>query len=97
MLHSPESCTMASMNVTDRWGCLRTTASLRRRTPPLGPMPHAEIDARNLESVEKYRSYTRYLRQAEEAKNKPEWWKTYRSYVEQADPDHGEKYGEGSR
>lgn len=56
-------------------------------------MPNEEIDVRNLESVEKYRSYTRYLRQAEEAKNKPAWWKTYRSYVEQADPEHGETKG----
>lgn len=69
------------------------TAFLCRRTPSLGPMPNEEIDVRNLESLEKYRSYTRYLRQAEETKNKPAWWKTYRSYVEKADPEHGEKHG----
>ena len=54
-------------------------------------MPNEDIDVRNLESVEKYRSYTRYLRQAEEAKNKPVWWKTYRGYVEKEDPEHGEE------
>lgn len=53
-------------------------------------MPNEEIDVENLESLEKYCSYTPYLRQAEEAKNKPVWWKTYRSYVEKADPEHGE-------
>ena len=54
-------------------------------------MPHEGIDVKSLESLEKYGSYTRYLRQAEEAKNRPVWWKTYRSYVEKADPDHGEQ------
>lgn len=52
-------------------------------------MPNEEINVENLESLEKYRSYTRYLRQAEEAKKKPVWWKTYRGYVEKADPEHG--------
>ncbi|KAK2885088.1 39S ribosomal protein L38, mitochondrial [Channa argus] len=66
-----------------------TTALLCRQVPPLGPMPNDEIDVQNLESLEKYRSYTRYLRQAEEARNKPVWWKTYRNYVEKADPEHG--------
>lgn len=55
-------------------------------------MPNEEIDAGNLESLEKYCSYTRYLREAKEADNRPVWWKTYRSYVEKADPEHGEKY-----
>ncbi|XP_022598508.1 39S ribosomal protein L38, mitochondrial [Seriola dumerili] len=66
-----------------------TTAALCKRTPPLGPMPNDVIDLKKLESVERYRSYTRYLRRAEEAKNQPAWWKTYRGYMEQADPDHG--------
>lgn len=52
-------------------------------------MPNEEIDHKNLESLEKYRSYGRYLKHAEEAKNKPAWWKTYRGYVEKADPEHG--------
>ncbi|XP_053197342.1 39S ribosomal protein L38, mitochondrial [Scomber japonicus] len=66
-----------------------TTAFLCRRVAPLGPMPNEEIDVKNLKSLEKYRSYTRYLKQAEEAMNSPAWWKTYRSYVENADPEHG--------
>lgn len=65
-----------------------TTAVLCKQIPPLGPMPNEEIDASNYEGMEKYRSYTRYLKQAQEAKNKPVWWKTYRSYVEKADPNH---------
>ncbi|XP_031699539.1 large ribosomal subunit protein mL38 [Anarrhichthys ocellatus] len=66
-----------------------STAFLCRQIPTLGPMPNDEIDVQNLESVEKYRSYTRYLKQAEEAKNRPAWWKTYKSYVERTDPEHG--------
>ncbi|XP_070847050.1 large ribosomal subunit protein mL38 [Chaetodon trifascialis] len=68
---------------------LVTTAFLCRRARPLGPMPNQEIDHKNLESLEKYRSYGRYFKHAEEAKNKPAWWKTYRGYVEKADPEHG--------
>lgn len=67
------------------------SAILCKQIPPLGPMPNEEIDASNYEGMEKYRSYTRYLKQAQEAKNKPVWWKTYRSYVEKADPNHGKK------
>ncbi|XP_068613372.1 large ribosomal subunit protein mL38-like [Brachionichthys hirsutus] len=66
-----------------------TTALLCRRVPKLGPMPNEEIDVENLESLTKYRSYTRYLKQAEEANNKPVWWKTYRGYVLKANPEHG--------
>ncbi|XP_026171410.1 large ribosomal subunit protein mL38 [Mastacembelus armatus] len=66
-----------------------TTVPLHKCIPPLGPMPNEEIDVQNLESLEKYRSYNRYFRQAEEARSKPAWWKTYRSYVEKADPEHG--------
>ncbi|XP_041818977.1 39S ribosomal protein L38, mitochondrial [Chelmon rostratus] len=68
---------------------LVTSAFLCGRRPALGPMPNEEINVRKLESLEKYRSYGRYLKHAEEAKNKPVWWKTYRSYVEKADPEHG--------
>uniref|UniRef100_A0A8P4KJM2 Large ribosomal subunit protein mL38 n=1 Tax=Dicentrarchus labrax TaxID=13489 RepID=A0A8P4KJM2_DICLA len=68
-----------------------TTAFLCKRVPPLGPMPNEEFDMKNLQSVERYRSYNRYFRQAEEMKNKPAWWKTYRGYVEKADPEHGEE------
>lgn len=54
-------------------------------------MPNEEIEVSNLESLEKYRSYTRYFKEAEEAKNEPVWWNTYRSHVEKADPHHGEE------
>ncbi|XP_072230278.1 large ribosomal subunit protein mL38 [Leuresthes tenuis] len=66
-----------------------TTAFLCRRVPSLGPLPNDDIDVANLESLEKYRSYTRYFKQAEESKNKSVSWKTYRKYVEAADPEHG--------
>lgn len=72
--------------------CFPVIALLCKQKPPLGPMPNEEIDVGNLESLEKYCSYTRYLRNAKEADNRPVWWKTYRSYVEKADPEHGEKY-----
>ncbi|XP_056153150.1 39S ribosomal protein L38, mitochondrial [Lampris incognitus] len=65
------------------------TAFLCRRAVPLGPMPNEDVDVENLASLEKYRSYTRYLRQAEEERNKPAWWNTYRKYVAAEDPDHG--------
>lgn len=52
-------------------------------------MPNEEIDFSNYEGMEKYRSYTRYLKQAREANNKSVWWKTYMNYVEKADPYHG--------
>lgn len=65
-------------------------AFLCRRVPPLGPMPNEEVDVKNLELLEKYRSYNRYFTLAEKARTKEVWWNTYRSYVEKADPEHGE-------
>ncbi|KAG7491747.1 hypothetical protein MATL_G00006750 [Megalops atlanticus] len=59
-----------------------TAATLCRRTAPLGPMPNQDIDYKNLESLEKYRSYTRYLKEVEKANNKTPWWKTYRQYLD---------------
>ncbi|XP_019721177.1 large ribosomal subunit protein mL38 [Hippocampus comes] len=66
-----------------------TTAFLCRRRPPLGPMPNEDIDVRNIDTIEKYRSYNRYFTRAEEAKNKPAWWKTYQGWMEKEDPEHG--------
>ncbi|XP_061562277.1 39S ribosomal protein L38, mitochondrial [Phycodurus eques] len=66
-----------------------TTAFLYRRRPPLGPMPNEDIDVQNIDTIEKYRSYNRYFRQAEDAKNKLVWWKTYHGYMEKEDPEHG--------
>lgn len=65
-------------------------AAVCKATPPLGPMPNDQIDVKNLESLEKYRSYTPYLRQAVAAKTREVWWKTYRGYVEETDPMQGE-------
>ncbi|KAJ3607526.1 hypothetical protein NHX12_024577 [Muraenolepis orangiensis] len=67
----------------------RISALACRWAPPLGPMPNEDIDSANLESLEKYRSYTRYLKKAEEERNRPVWWKTYRQYVQGQDPEHG--------
>ncbi|KAL0984058.1 hypothetical protein UPYG_G00136540 [Umbra pygmaea] len=68
---------------------IATAAILCRRSAPLGPMPNEDIDYKNLESLDKYRSYTRYLKKAEEAKNATAWWKTYKQYLQQKDPLHG--------
>uniref|UniRef100_A0A8B9UGF8 Large ribosomal subunit protein mL38 n=1 Tax=Anas zonorhyncha TaxID=75864 RepID=A0A8B9UGF8_9AVES len=58
-----------------------TAAALCRRAAPLGPMPNEEIDVSKLEALEKYRSFTRYFRQAEQEGRKARWWKTYRQYA----------------
>lgn len=87
-LKTEHLCILQLINFKDRF---YIPAILCKHTPPLGPMPNDEIDVKNLESLEKYRSYTPYLRQAEEAKKRRVWWKTYRGYVEKADPAHGEE------
>ncbi|XP_056325174.1 39S ribosomal protein L38, mitochondrial [Danio aesculapii] len=61
---------------------LRSTAVLSRRAAPLGPMPNEDIKSTQLDSLEKYRSYTRYIRAAEEADQKDVWWKTYRKHTQ---------------
>lgn len=66
-------------------------AVLCHRTAPLGPMPNEDIDWKNHEALEKYCSYTRYLRYAEEASNKEVWWKTYRKYVKRTS-DNGKGF-----
>ncbi|NXU93205.1 RM38 protein, partial [Xiphorhynchus elegans] len=52
-------------------------AVLWKRAAPLGPMPNEDIDVRNLDTLEKYRSFTPYFRLAEKENRKPHWWKTY--------------------
>ncbi|KAL2101849.1 hypothetical protein ACEWY4_003610 [Coilia grayii] len=66
---------------------LGTTASLRRRAPPLGPIPNEDIDVRDLESLEKYGSYPRYVRAAQEANKTSGWWRTYRQYIDAENPE----------
>ncbi|NWR78689.1 RM38 protein, partial [Centropus unirufus] len=55
-------------------------AALCRRAAPLGPMPNEDIDVSSLETLEKYRSFTRYFELAEKESRKPRWWRTYRQY-----------------
>ncbi|XP_056626974.1 39S ribosomal protein L38, mitochondrial [Triplophysa dalaica] len=62
---------------------VRSTAVLGHRSPPLGPMPNEDIDSGQLDSLEKYRSYTRYVTAVEEADRKEVWWRTYRKHREE--------------
>uniref|UniRef100_U3J3Y5 Large ribosomal subunit protein mL38 n=1 Tax=Anas platyrhynchos platyrhynchos TaxID=8840 RepID=U3J3Y5_ANAPP len=62
-------------------------SALCRRAAPLGPMPNEEIDVSKLEALEKYRSFTRYFRQAEQEGRKARWWKTYRQYASPKETD----------
>ncbi|NXF77835.1 RM38 protein, partial [Sclerurus mexicanus] len=58
-----------------------TAAVLWKRAAPLGPMPNEDIDVSNLDTLEKYRSFTRYFRLAEKESRKPQWWKTYHQHT----------------
>nr|KAF6457599.1 mitochondrial ribosomal protein L38 [Rousettus aegyptiacus] len=70
-----------------RWRGFGTSAALNRRTAPLGPMPNEDIDVSNLDRLEKYRSFDRYRRQAEQEARAPHWWRTYREHFgEKSDP-----------
>lgn len=51
-------------------------------------MPNEDIDVSNLDRLEKYRSFDRYRRQAEQEARAPHWWRTYREHF-------GEKSGAG--
>ncbi|KAI1232342.1 hypothetical protein IHE44_0006798 [Lamprotornis superbus] len=44
-------------------------------------MPNEDLDVGNLEGLEKYRSFTRYFRQAERESQKPHWWNTYHKHT----------------
>ncbi|XP_063075615.1 39S ribosomal protein L38, mitochondrial [Engraulis encrasicolus] len=66
---------------------LGTSASLCRRAPPLGPLPNEDIDVTDLEALEKYGSYPRYVRNAQEASKKTHWWRTYKEYMDAANPE----------
>ncbi|KAM5216613.1 large ribosomal subunit protein mL38 [Hipposideros larvatus] len=70
-----------------RWRGFSTSAALSRRTAPLGPMPNEDIDVSNLERLEKYRSFDRYRRRAEQEARAPHWWRTYQEHFgEKSDP-----------
>ncbi|NXY22863.1 RM38 protein, partial [Atrichornis clamosus] len=56
-------------------------AVLWKRAAPLGPMPNEDVDVSNLEALEKYRSFTRYFRLAEQERRKPCWWNTYHKHT----------------
>lgn len=43
-------------------------------------MPNEDIDVSNLERLEKYRSFERYRRRAEQEARAPHWWRTYREH-----------------
>lgn len=43
-------------------------------------MPNEDIDVSNLERLEKYRSFDRYRRRAEQEARAPHWWRTYREH-----------------
>lgn len=67
-------------------------ASLCRRAPPLGPLPNEDIDVTDLEALEKYGSYPRYVRNAQEASKKTHWWRTYKEYMDAENPEKGEPF-----
>lgn len=43
-------------------------------------MPNEDIDVSNLERLEKYRSFERYRRRAEQEARAPHWWRTYQEH-----------------
>lgn len=71
---------------------LWSAAVLGHRSPPLGPMPNEDIDSGQLDSLEKYRSYTRYVTAVEEADRKEVWWRTYRKHREE-ETEEGKSQG----
>ncbi|XP_069785114.1 large ribosomal subunit protein mL38 isoform X2 [Narcine bancroftii] len=68
-------------------GPLRVLVRTVTGTAPLGPLPNEDIDLMNLESLEKYRSYTRYLQEAERKSKQQTWWRTYKQYVQELTPE----------
>nr|XP_023692655.1 39S ribosomal protein L38, mitochondrial isoform X1 [Paramormyrops kingsleyae] len=64
-----------------------TAGTLWRRAAPLGPMPNDDVDLNDPEAQKRYDSFTRYLKVAEEAKNKKAWWRTYRQHLKEENRD----------
>lgn len=55
-------------------------------------MPNEDIDVSNLERLEKYRSFDRYRRRAEQEARAPHWWRTYREhFVEESGTGRAEQ------
>uniref|UniRef100_A0A8C9DEH6 Large ribosomal subunit protein mL38 n=1 Tax=Prolemur simus TaxID=1328070 RepID=A0A8C9DEH6_PROSS len=81
------ACWRAVLYGCRRWRGFSTSAALSRRAAPLGPMPNEDIDVSDLERLEKYRSFDRYRRRAEQEARASHWWRTYREhFVEETDP-----------
>ncbi|NWH77387.1 RM38 protein, partial [Piaya cayana] len=59
---------------------LSLLAALCKRAEPLGPMPNEDIDVSKLETLEKYRCFSRYFKLAEKESRRPRWWRTYRQH-----------------
>ncbi|XP_072339112.1 large ribosomal subunit protein mL38 isoform X1 [Scyliorhinus torazame] len=76
-----------SLKATEPVRTVTGTAVLCKRTAPLGPMPNEAINVAELESIEKYRSYARYLHLAEEKSKQPTWWRTYKQYTQEPAPE----------
>ncbi|KAF7249056.1 39S ribosomal protein L38, mitochondrial [Varanus komodoensis] len=71
----------AALNGMRRDRSFSTTAVVCKLGIPLGPMPNEDIDVSNLEVLEKYRTFTRYFKEAEKESKKPHWWKSYKKYI----------------
>lgn len=57
-------------------------------------MPNEDIDVSNLERLEKYRSFERYRRRAEQEARAPHWWRTYREhFVKETGAGDGRRAG----
>ncbi|XP_040845582.1 39S ribosomal protein L38, mitochondrial isoform X1 [Ochotona curzoniae] len=65
------------------WRGFSTSAARSRRAAPLGPMPNEDLDVSDLERLEKYRSFDRYRRRAEQEARAPHWWRTYREHFQE--------------
>ncbi|KAG8430571.1 hypothetical protein GDO86_020362 [Hymenochirus boettgeri] len=70
---------------------LSNSAALCKRAAPLGPLPNEQFEGQDVESLEKYRSFTRYYRVAEKEQKKLHWWKSFKQYQEAGKADPKEK------
>ncbi|KAM8947238.1 large ribosomal subunit protein mL38 [Pelodytes ibericus] len=73
--------------ITSTGRLLSTTAALCKRAAPLGPLPNEQFEGKDVEPLEKYRSFTRYYKVAEAESKKPCWWKTYKQYQQASSDD----------